>query len=258
MPGPFDQQTVLITGASSGFGQATAHLFAQQGARLILLARRQERLEALKQALVNQYQTECLLIQADVQQLDDISQKLADLPAPFSIPDILINNAGLAKGLAKVWEISPTDWNEMIDTNLKGVLHVTRAILPKMLKANRGHVINIGSISAYSVYPGGGVYCATKFGLRALTDTLRMELVDTPIRVSLISPGMARTEFSRVRFEGKDEQAEQVYKGMQPLNPEDIAEAILFIASRPKHVNIADIIIYPKDQASTNLIHRKS
>lgn len=252
----FQDKVVFITGASSGFGIETARLFAQEGSRLVLLARRKDRLEALKEELYRQYETDSFILTCDVTQEEQVVQQINQLPLPFHTPHILINNAGLSRGLAKLWEISSKEWDEMIDTNIKGVLNITRHILPNMLKANRGHVINVGSVSGHDVYPGGGVYCATKYAVRALTNTLREELVATPIRVSLISPGMAQTEFSTVRFEGDQKRADQVYQGMKPLTAQDIAETILFIASRPAHVNIGDIIIYPKDQASTTIVHR--
>jgi hypothetical protein len=161
------------------------------------------------------------------------------------------------RGLEKSWETKPEDWNEMIDVNVKGVLNISSQIIPKMLERNSGHIINIGSISGHDVYPGGSVYCATKFALRALTDTLRLELVDSPLRVTLISPGMAKTEFSQVRYRGDQEKADNVYQGIEPLRAEDIAEVIVFAASRPPHVNVADIIVYPTNQASISTVHRK-
>jgi 3-hydroxy acid dehydrogenase/malonic semialdehyde reductase len=253
----FHNQVVLITGASSGFGAETARLFAKEGASLILAARRKERLEELKEELHHLYKTQSLVMQIDVSDEESVKNQFADLPDPFSTPNILVNNAGLALGIAKSWEINSDDWNKMIDINIKGILNMTRHILPKMLKANRGHIINVGSVAGHEAYPGGNVYCATKHAVRAFTDCLRMELVATPIRVSLISPGMAKTEFSLVRYEGNEKQARQVYENLEPLTALDIAETILFIVSRPLHVNIADIILYPKDQASTLIVHRK-
>ena len=254
----FSHTTALITGASSGFGAETARHFAREGARLILLARREERLRQLQQELQEAYGTASEIIVSDVTHFDWIEQELKRIETSFGMPDLLINNAGLVRGMDKLWEITPDKWNEMIDTNIKGVLTMTRLILPSMLQAKRGHIINLGSTSAHGTYPGGGVYCGTKFALRAITDTLRMELVDTLIRVSLISPGLAKTEFSQVRFYGDQAKADQVYEGMQALTATDIAEAILFIASRPNHVNIGDMIIYPKNQASSTLIYRQT
>jgi 3-hydroxy acid dehydrogenase / malonic semialdehyde reductase len=257
MPQTFVNKTILITGASAGFGAETARLFAREGARLILVARREDKLKLLEEELRNLHHVETLSIILDVSNSQQVEERLRNLPSPFDEPDILINNAGLVRGMDKSWEVTAEQWDEMIDTNVKGVLNVSRQILPKMLKANKGHIINIGSTSGHGTYPGGSVYCATKFALRALTDTLRMELVATPIRVSLISPGMAETEFSKVRFYGDEQKAKDVYKGIKALEAVDIAETILFVASRPPHVNIGDIIIYPKNQASATLIYRE-
>jgi 3-hydroxy acid dehydrogenase/malonic semialdehyde reductase len=253
----FENKIVLITGASAGFGASTAAAFAREGAHLLLMARRKDRIEALAKDLKEQYSNKTFSLVADVSNLEAVKNAFKTLPKDFEVPDILINNAGLVRGLDKIWEVKPEDWSEMIDTNLKGVLNVSSQMIPKMIKRNSGHIINIGSISGHDVYPGGGVYCATKFALRALTDTLRMELVATPLRVSLISPGMAQTEFSLVRYQGDHEKAKTVYQGFEALKPEDIAETILFAASRPPHVNVADIIVYPTNQASTMLVHRQ-
>jgi 3-hydroxy acid dehydrogenase / malonic semialdehyde reductase len=247
----FSGKTVLITGASSGFGAETARHFAQEGAKLILLARRLDRLEELKKEL----NCECEIIEADVRDLETLTKSLSHLRQKGT-PNILINNAGLSRELAKVWETDPEDWDKMLDTNVKGVLNVTKIILPMMLEKQEGHVINIGSTSSHEVYAGGGIYCASKFALKAITDTLRLELLGTPVRASLISPGMAETEFSLVRFNGDENKATNVYKGVTPLTAADVAEAILFIASRPPHVNIADLILFPSCQASAKAIHR--
>ncbi len=254
----FKNSTILITGASSGFGEETARQFAKAGARLILLARRQERLEALQQEFREDFNTESETITANIIDFHAIKKELQRVASSFGLPDILINNAGLVRGMDKSWEIMPDQWNEMIDTNIKGILNMNRLVLPNMLKNQHGHIINVGSTSSHGTYPGGSVYCATKYAVRALTDTLRMELIATPIRVSLISPGMAKTEFSLTRFYGDEAKADQTYEGMDPLKSTDIAEAILFIASRPPHVNIADLIMYPKNQASPTMIHRKT
>lgn len=253
----FSNQVIFITGASAGFGEATARLFAKEGANLVLMARREEKLQALANELSQAYKIECIPLSLDVRNYDEISKAFESLPEKLAVPDILINNAGLVRGLDKLWEISEDKWNDMIDINIKGILNLTRILLPKMLQNDKGQIINIGSISGHETYPGGGVYCATKHAVRALTDTLRKELVATPIKVSLVSPGMAETEFSIIRFDGDEARAKKVYEGLEPLVANDIAETILFIASRPPHVNIADIIIFPKAQASTTLIHRK-
>lgn len=255
----FSNSTILITGASSGFGAEMARSFAKEGAaRLVLIARRQDLLKSLAEELKTKYGTEFRILAFDVSNFNAAKKALESLEEPFATPDILINNAGLVRGLGKMWEVTPEEWDEMIDVNVKGTLNMTRLLLPKMLEKQKGHIINVGSTSGHGTYPGGGVYCATKFAIRALTDTLRMELVATPIRVSLISPGMAKTEFSSVRFYGDEKKAEKVYEGVEALTPQDIAESILFIASRPPHVNIADLIVYPTNQASATLIHRNT
>lgn len=247
----------MITGASSGFGAETALHFAKEGARLILLARREDRLQKLQDKLSVEFNCESEIIVTDVANFSQVEASIQNLKRSFGLPDILINNAGLVRGRDKLWEVNPDKWNEMIDTNIKGVLNLTRLVLPNMLESNKGHIINIGSTSGHEVYPGGAVYCSTKYALRAITDTLRMELVNTPIRVSLVSPGIAETELSLVRYDGDKRKAEAVYEGIQALSATDVAEAILFVASRPPHVNIGDIIIFPKDQATSNLIYRR-
>lgn len=254
----FKGKTVIVTGASAGFGYAISKAFAREGARLIIIARREDRLEELARELQQTYQTEVYSLILDVSEYEKVREHLSCLPAPFNVPDILVNNAGLVRGLGKLWEVTPEEWNQMIDTNIKGVLSVTSQVLPIMLEANKGHIINVGSISGYDTYPGGGVYCATKFAVRALTETLRKELVATPLRVSMISPGIAETEFSMVRFYGDKQKADDVYKNIQALKAEDIAEMVIFIASRPPHVAIADLIVYPTNQASVSLIHRSA
>lgn len=213
-------------------------------------------LDELAKELLSKYSAETTVIEADVSDLNDIKKKLANLPEKLASPDILINNAGLVRGLDKVWETSPDGWNEMIDVNVKGILNLCSQIIPKMLKKGTGHVINVGSISSHDTYQGGGVYCATKHAVAAITDTIRKELVATPLRVSMISPGMAKTEFSIVRFAGDEKRAESVYENIQVLTAEDVADIVVFMASRPPHVNIADVIVYPTNQASVSLVHR--
>lgn len=252
----FHDKTVLITGASSGFGAAFAKAFAREGATLINIARRKDRLVRLEEELHALYSTSILSLCLDVTNFNDVTKALKDIPDSFGVPDILINNAGLVRGLNKLWETPPNDWNEMIDTNVKGLLNVSYNVIPRMIKSNSGHIINVGSISGHDTYANGGIYCATKYAVRAITDTLRKELVDSPIRVSMISPGMAKTEFSDVRFSGDQAKAEEVYKNMQPLTAEDIAEIVIFMASRPPHVNIADLIVYPTFQASVSIVSR--
>lgn len=254
----FSGKTVLITGASSGFGEAFAKAFAREGARLINVARRKERLMQLEKELRSDYSVDVLSIDVDVADMEAVKKCLSNLPKKFAEPDILINNAGMVKGMNKVWETSEKDWHEMIDINVKGVLNVISEIVPRMIERNSGHIINIGSVSGHDTYPGGGVYCATKFAIKAITDTLRKELVASPIRVSMISPGMAKTEFSLVRYSGDQVKADAIYKDIEYLTAEDIAEIAIFMASRPPHVTIADVVVFPTNQASVSLLHRKT
>jgi NADP-dependent 3-hydroxy acid dehydrogenase YdfG len=245
-------KTVFITGASSGIGKACAEQFAAEGAKLILTARRLERLEDLSAELRTKYNAEVLCIQLDVQNKEQLAHATKGL-----LVDILINNAGKALSTAKIQEGSLEDWEDMIDTNLKGLLYVTRAILPGMVKRNSGHIINISSIAGHFNYPTGNVYCATKHAVRSLSESMRLDLNGTAIRVTDIAPGMVNTEFSEVRWKGDKERADNFYKGMTPLVAEDIADTVLFCATRPAHVNIAEMVVYPTDQASPTLVARK-
>jgi len=249
---------ILITGASSGIGEACANSFAAEGAKLILAARRVDRLRTLSQKLEKEHKTDSLVLKLDVRDKNEVRKVLRDIPADWQNIDILINNAGLSLGLDKVQDGLFDNWDIMIDTNVKGLLYVTREILPGMIKRGSGHIINLGSIAGYLVYPSGNVYCATKHAVRALTEGMQMDVVDTPIRVSAVSPGLVETEFSLVRFKGDAEKAKNVYKGIHPLTGEDVAEAILFCLTRPTHVNINDLIIMPSNQASAMVVHRES
>lgn len=244
---------VFITGASSGIGRACAEVFAAEECRLILSARRYERLEQLKSEL----DTESIIIELDVRDQKKVKQAIRSLDESWSDIDILINNAGLARGLSKLHEGELSDWEEMIDTNVKGLLYVSREIIPGMVKRNRGHIVNIGSIAGHEVYPNGNVYCATKHAVDALTKAMRLDLVDTPIRVSTIDPGLVETEFSIVRFHGDADRAGQVYKGIRPLTGADIADTILYCVSRPEHVQIAEMIILSTAQRSSTIVSRK-
>ena len=219
---------VLITGASSGIGLSCAKKFADKNAKLILIARRIERLEKL----VKEIKCDCHILQLDIRNHNDVSKVIDNLPPEWKNIDVLINNAGLGRGLDKLHEGNTTGWDEMIDTNIKGLLYVSRAVIPLMVKNNRGHIINIGSIAGHEVYPGGNVYCATKHAVNALTKGMRLDLVDKNIRVSTIDPGLVETEFSEVRFYGDKDKAKSVYKGYKPLNGDDIADTALWIASR--------------------------
>ncbi|MBE9191079.1 SDR family oxidoreductase [Gloeocapsopsis crepidinum LEGE 06123] len=247
---------VLITGASSGIGAACAKAFAQEKVKLILVARRLERLEELASELKQATQVHCLSL--DVCDRSSVESALKSLPEPWINVDILINNAGLSRGLDKLYEADIQDWEEMIDTNIKGLLYMTRLLVPGMVNREQGHIINIGSIAGHQAYPGGSVYCATKAAVRALSEGLKMDLLGTPIRVSSIDPGMVETEFSQVRFHGDVERAKKVYQGITPLTAEDIADIVLFCASRPPHVNISELVVLATDQSSATLVHRRS
>ncbi|MGG6294846.1 SDR family oxidoreductase [Leptolyngbya sp. AN02str] len=253
--GSLKSQTVLITGASSGIGAACAHACATAGGRLVLAARRRDRLEALATELAATG-AEIHILTLDVRDRAQVATVLESLPEAWSTIDVLINNAGLSRGLDKVHTGSLDDWDEMIDTNVKGVLYVTRSILPKMVQRNHGHIINIGSIAGHQTYPNGNVYCATKAAVRALTEGLKMDLLGTAVRVSTVDPGMVETEFSDVRFHGDRDRAKTVYQGVTPLTAADVADVVLFCATRPAHVNINEIILMPTDQASTTMVHR--
>lgn len=250
-------QIILITGASSGIGAACAHAFAQAGAKLILTARRRDRLEQLADQLKQQFGTQTHLVSLDVTDRDQVKTVLQALPEDWAAIDILVNNAGLSRGLDKLYEAEIQDWEEMIDTNVKGLLYVTRSLVPGMVDRGRGHVVNIGSIAGHQTYVGGSVYCATKAAVRVLSEGLKLDLLGTPVRVTSVDPGMVETEFSQVRFRGDGDRAGSVYKGVVPLTPEDIAEIILFCVTRPAHVNISDLIVLATDQASATMVHRR-
>lgn len=246
--------TVFITGASSGIGEACARAFAAEGARLLLAARRVEPLRELAAELGVESHT----ISLDVRDRDAVLAAVAALPDEWSEIDVLVNNAGLGLGLDKLYEGSMDDWDQMIDTNVKGLLYVTRAVVPEMVSRGRGHVINIGSTAGHEAYPGGNVYCGTKHAVDAITKGLRMDLVDTPVRVSTVDPGMVETNFSNVRFHGDTARAKKVYEGIEPLTATDIADAVLYCATRPPHVQINEIILTPTNQASSLVVYRKS
>jgi 3-hydroxy acid dehydrogenase / malonic semialdehyde reductase len=249
---------VFITGTSSGIGRSCAYKFAEAGARLILVARRKDRLETLAKELQKKFKTESFTAKLDVRDLKAVTKFVKKLPEEWQNIGLLINNAGLSRGLEKLYEGRIEDWEEMIDTNIKGLLYVSRVVLPGMIERKKGTVINIGSIAGHEVYPNGNVYCATKHAVDALTKGMRMDVVDTPIRICTIDPGLVETEFSEVRFHGNKERAKKTYHNMTPLTPDDIAEAVYFAASRPAHVQIAELIIMPTAQASTTLVHRSS
>jgi serine 3-dehydrogenase len=248
---------VFITGASSGIGKASAFAFASEGADLIIAARRIERLKALETELKAKFRINVLTIQLDVRNKGDVKKAVASLKGKWRNIDILLNNAGLAKGMSKIYEGDTEHWDEMIDTNVKGLLYVSREVIPLMTERMEGHVINLGSIAGHEVYPNGNVYCASKFAVNGISRAMRVDLYDKNIRVTSIDPGMVMTEFSEVRFSGDKERAKEVYDGFAPLTAGDIAETILWCALRPAHVNISEVIIMSTAQGSTTLLNRK-
>lgn len=245
------KKTVLITGATSGIGKATAELFADHGMRLVLCGRREGRLKELEDTLGKR--TDVHTLSFDVSNRQNTIDAIESLPVDFSDIDILINNAGNAHGLDPVEEGSLDDWDAMLDINVKGLLYVSKAIIPKMVKRKSGHIINIGSTAGKEVYPKGNVYCASKHAVDAITKGMRIDLNPYGIRVGAVNPGAVETEFSNVRFKGDDQRADDVYKGFEPLVAQDIAETLLFVVTRPSHVNIADLIITPTAQASATI-----
>ena len=249
---------VLVTGASSGIGRECARAFAVHGSRLLLVARRSDRLDALAVELQQQYGVETLTMSLDVRDRGAVEGWFAGLPEGWCEIDILVNNAGLSRGIEPLQRGDIGDWEEMIDTNVKGLLYVTRTVLPGMVERGRGHVINIGSIAGHEVYPGGNVYCATKHAVTALNRGLAIDTLGTGVRVSSVDPGMVETEFSVVRFHGDRNRADGVYVGLEPLTPGDVAEAVLFCATRPPHANVREMILMPSAQAAAVHAHRTS
>lgn len=249
---------VFITGATAGFGEACAHIFAQNGYDLIITGRREDRLEKLKAKLADKYEVEVIPLCFDVRDLTQVESAIQSLPAAVNEQiEILINNAGLAVGRGPIDEGIVDDWERMIDTNVKGLLYVSKQIIPFLKAKKRGHIINIASIAGKQVYPGGNVYCATKHAVDALSQAMRIDLVEYAIKVTNIAPGAAETEFSVVRFKGDQESADAVYKGYQPLVAQDIAETVYFAATRPPHVTLNDIVIMPTAQASPSVLFKE-
>jgi 3-hydroxy acid dehydrogenase/malonic semialdehyde reductase len=249
---------VFISGASSGIGKACAELFAKAGAKLILCARSIEKVQEIGNGLKAQYQTDTLALQLDVQDKKAVDEVLDALPREWKKIHILVNNAGLARGLEKLHEGDTADWDAMIDTNVKGLLYLTRKIVPQMLEHKlNGHIINIGSIAGIHAYPGGAVYCATKAAVKFISDGLRMDVVDTPIRVTNIQPGMVETNFSVIRFHGDQQKADSVYDGIEPLTAEDIADIVIYTASAPAHVQICEVTVTPTHQATGGIVHKE-
>lgn len=249
--------TALVTGASAGIGRATARALAREGASLQLAARRLDRLEELARDLADEHGIEVEVRALDVRDRGAIEAWAAELRDRGRVPDLLVNNAGLSRGLDPLHEGRIEDWEEMIDTNVKGLLYLTRSLLPAMVARDSGHVINVGSTAGHLVYPKGNVYNATKFAVRALTEGMNLDLVGTRIRVSSVDPGLVETEFSKVRFRGDERRAAAVYRGYTPLTPEDIADLIVYIANAPPHVNILQTVVYPTDQRSPTVLHRR-
>lgn len=246
----------LITGATSGIGEACAHLFAQQGYNLILLGRRENLLEKMAHHLADKYAIEVKKIQADVRDKENINYVLETLQPQWKNVDVLINNAGLSQGLDPIDKGNTDDWDTMIDTNIKGLLYVSKAVSSWMVEQKKGHIINIGSIAGKEVYPNGNVYCATKHAVDALNKAMRIDLLPYGIKVTAIHPGMVETEFSIVRFKGDEARAKKVYDGFEPLVAQDIADAIWFAVSRPAHVNVNDMVIMPTVQATGTILKR--
>ena len=249
---------VCITGASSGIGRACAVEFAKQSSNLLLIARRKDRINDLARQLTHEHRVKAYTVQLDVAYNIEVVEAFTSLPAEWNTIDVLVNNAGLARGLAKFHEGNVEDWEEMINTNVKGLMYVTRAVLPGMVARNRGHVINIGSIAGHQTYPMGNVYSASKFAVTGLTRSLKMDLLGTAVRVSSVDPGLVETEFSQVRYRGDKERGSKAYAGMTPLRPEDVAEIVVFCATRPVHVNIGEVLVTPTDQATVSMVHRKT
>ncbi|MCW5899103.1 MAG: SDR family oxidoreductase [Flavobacteriales bacterium] len=258
MPSPI----VLVTGATAGFGEAIARRFAAEGWRVVITGRRKERLEALRkelEGLHGKLEGPPIVhpLHFDVRDNDEVQRAIASLPDDWKDIDVLVNNAGLAAGMASIQEGDLEDWNTMLDTNVKGLLHVSRAVIPGMIERGRGHIINIGSVAGKEVYPRGNVYCASKHAVDALTKAMRQDLLPHGIKVTQIAPGLAETEFSLVRFKGDEHKAKQVYLGMEPLRGADIADLVWFAATRPPHVCINDLVVTPTAQASSTQVHRK-
>jgi len=250
------RKIILVTGATSGFGKSIAVRFAQNGDNLIITGRRKDRLEELKTRLEREFKSEVLALGFDVRKLTEVENAITALPEKWKLIDVLVNNAGLAVGMNPIHEGVTDDWERMIDTNIKGLLYMTRMVSPLMVARRQGHIINIGSIASKEVYPNGNVYCGSKFAVDAITKSARIDLLPYGIKVTQVAPGAADTEFSLVRFKGDKQKADTVYKGFTPLKGEDIAEAVFYCTTLPRHVNINDLVIMPTAQASANHFHK--
>lgn len=250
-------KTILITGASSGIGESCANKFASQGWDLVLVARNGAKLEKLKREIESTYQVTVTIFPLDVRNREELTRNIESWYERGGVIDVLVNNAGLVLGVDKEHEGNPDEWDVMIDTNIKGLLAVTRCVVPHMVERGSGHVVNIGSIAGDGAYPGGSVYCATKAAVKALSDGLRIDLVDTPLRVTNVKPGMVETNFSVVRFRGDKQAADNVYNGLKPLTGEDIAECVYFAVAAPPHVQIAELLVMPTAQATGTIAYRR-
>ena len=250
-------KTIFITGATKGIGRSCALAYAEKGANLILTARSSDLLDSLKEELIRKYGIRVHTLVIDVRNSKDVEDKVKSLPESFKKIDILINNAGLALGLDKVYLASPTDIDTVIDTNIKGMLYVTSAIVPLMLKNNSGYVVNIGSIAGDAAYAGGAIYCASKAAVKTFSDGLRIDLVDSNIRVTNIKPGLVETEFSKVRFKGDLEKANNTYKGIDALTPDDVANVVIYATSLPENIQLTEIAMTPNHQADGRTVHRE-
>lgn len=250
-------KTIFITGATAGIGRATAYKFAENNWSLILTGRRKERLDELKQALADEYSVEVLTLQLDVTDHQAVQDVVNSLPDQWKAIDVLFNNAGLASGLNFIHEGDVADWDQMIDTNVKGLLYVSREISPLMVERGKGHIINVSSLAGKEVYPKGNVYASTKHAVEAITESMRIDMIETGVKVSSVSPGLVETEFSEVRFHGDKERAKKVYQGYRPLKGEDIADVVFWQASAPDHVNIADVLVLSADQANSTKVNKE-
>lgn len=251
-------KTVLITGATAGIGHACAQLFAKEGYRIIITGRRAERLQALAEKLKNKYDVAVHALPFDVRDQLAVEKSIHSLPEEWKQVDILINNAGLAAGRDAIQDGKRTNWERMIDTNVKGLLYVSEQIMPQMIARKSGHIVNVSSTAGKETYPGGNVYCASKHAVEAITEGMRQDLLPHNIRVSRVSPGMVETEFSLVRFDGDKRAADAAYNGFEPLHPEDVADAIYYMVTRPPHVCVNDLVLLPTAQANSYLVHREN
>ncbi len=248
----------FVTGSTAGIGRATATMLARNGYNIIITGRRKERLEQLKEQLEKEYSVEVLPLSFDIRKREEVDAAWNSLADEWKIIDVLINNAGLAAGLDYIYEGNIEDWETMIDTNIKGLLYISRLIMPGMKERRRGHIVNLSSIAGKEVYQRGNIYCATKHAVEAITKGMRIDLLPYNVKVSSVSPGMVETEFSLVRFKGDEQKAKDVYKGLTPLFAEDIAQIIEFIITRPPHVNINDVLVMPTAQANSYYVHRET